>query len=134
MMQALLQQQLGDAYEVESAGIRKEAAGLPANERSIQCMRERGIDLTKHQSRWAGDLDLGQFPHIVCVSEDVANLVRELLGANSGTNIMIANGDRGGIPDPFDKRLPGYMTCLHLLDEITPKIAKLVRCVRRQHL
>ncbi len=40
MMQAVLQQHLGEAYQVESAGLRKEGFGSGANERSILCLKE----------------------------------------------------------------------------------------------
>lgn len=58
MMQAVLQQHLGTTFLVESAGLRKELAGRPANYRSVACMKERGVDLSGHISRWIGDLDL----------------------------------------------------------------------------
>jgi protein-tyrosine-phosphatase len=127
MMQALLQQQLGDEFQVESAGIRKEAAGQPANDHSILCMQERTIDLTRHRSRWVGDLDLTQFSHIICVGDNEARQVSELLPQNSSTIVLTANGDRGGVPNPYKKGLPAYRECLALLDEVMPEIAHLVR-------
>ena len=36
MMRAVLQQHLGAAFLVESAGVRKELAGRPANHRSVR--------------------------------------------------------------------------------------------------
>jgi protein-tyrosine phosphatase len=56
MMQAVLQQHLGASFLVESAGVHKELAGRPANDRSVACMKERGVDLSGHISRWIGDL------------------------------------------------------------------------------
>ena len=70
MMQAVLQQQLGAGFRVESAGVSKAWAGRPANHRSVACMRERGIDLSGHISRWIGDLDLDRYRWIVCVGHD----------------------------------------------------------------
>ena len=58
MMQAVLQQRLGASFLVESAGVREELAGRPANHRSVACMKERGVDLSTHVSRWVGRLDL----------------------------------------------------------------------------
>ena len=51
MMQALLQQHLGEAFRVESAGVSRELSGRPANHRSVACMKERGVDLSGHVSR-----------------------------------------------------------------------------------
>ena len=81
MMQAVLQQHLGAAFLVESAGVRRELAGRPANHRSVACMKERGVDLNGHVSRWIGDLDLGQYRWIVCVGHEEADMVRSALGA-----------------------------------------------------
>lgn len=126
MMQAVLQQQLGDAFQVESAGAGEGLAGRPANHRSVACLRERGIDLSGHVSRWIGDLDLGQFRWIVCVSEDEADKVRSALGAAPAT-VLVANAHKGGIPDPYELGLEGYRECLALLDQVMPDVARHIR-------
>lgn len=122
MMRAVLQQHLGTAFLVESAGVRKELAGRPANHRAISCMKERGVDLTVHVSRWVGDLDLDQYQWIVCVGHDEADQVRSLLGADK-TRVIVANERQGGIPDPYELGLAGYRDCLALLDEVMPHVA-----------
>ena len=48
MMQAVLQQHLGAAFRVESAGVSQALAGRPANHRSVACLQERGVDLSGH--------------------------------------------------------------------------------------
>jgi protein-tyrosine phosphatase len=123
MMQAVLQQHLGDAFLVESAGLTKELAGRPANHRSVACMKERGIDLTAHVSRWVGDLDLDQYQWIVCVGHDEADQIRPLFGAEK-TRVIVANERQGGIPDPYELGLAGYRDCLALLDEVMPHVAR----------
>ena len=122
-MQAVLQQHLGGAFLVESAGVRKELAGRPANHRSVGCMKERGVDLSGHISRWIGNLDLGQYRWIVCAGPDEAALVRPALGGRL-TNVMVANEHQGGIPDPYELGLAGYRDCLALLDRVMPQIAR----------
>ena len=123
MMRAVLQQHLGAAFLVESAGVRKELAGRPANHRSVSCMKERGVDLSGHVSRWVGDLDLDQYQWIVCVGHDEADQVRSLLGADK-TRVIVANEHQGGIPDPYELGLAGYRDCLALLDEVMPHVAR----------
>jgi len=123
MMQAVLQQHLGDAFLVESAGLTKELAGRPANHRSVACMKERGIDLTAHVSRWVGDLDLDQYQWIVCVGRGEADQVQPLRGAEK-TRVIVANEQQGGIPDPYELGLAGYRDCLALLDEVMPHVAR----------
>lgn len=123
MMRAVLQQHLGAAFLVESAGVRAELAGRPANHRSVSCMKERGVDLSVHVSRWVGDLDLDQYQWIVCVGHDEAEQVRSLLGADK-TRVIVANEHQGGIPDPYELGLAGYRDCLALLDEVMPHVAR----------
>ena len=123
MMQTVLQQHLGADFLVESAGVRRELAGRPANDRSVACMKERGVDLTGHVSRWIGDLDLGQYRWIVCVGHDEADKVRSILGANSPT-VLVANEHRGGVPDPYELGLAGYRDCLALLEQVMPPVAR----------
>ena len=123
MMQAILQQYLGAAFRVESAGLTKELAGRPANYRSVTCMKERGIDLDSHISRWIGNIDLGQYQWIICVGRDEADRVRSALGTTS-TNVLVANEHNGGIPDPYELGLVGYQNCVALLDQVMPHIAR----------
>lgn len=123
MMQAVLQQLLGASFQVESAGVRKELAGRPANYRSVACMQERGVDLSGHISRWIGDLDLDQYRWIVCVGDDEADEVRSALGPGSAS-VMVANEHQGGIPDPYELGMAGYRDCLALLDQAMPHIAQ----------
>lgn len=123
MMQAVLQQHLGAAFSVESAGLTKDLAGRPANYRSVACMKERGVDLSGHVSRWIGELDLEQYRWIVCVGHDEAEKVRSYPGADSA-NVMVANEQQGGIPDPYELGLAGYRDCLALLDRVMPDVAQ----------
>ena len=123
MMQAVLQQHLGGAFLVESAGVSEALAGRPANHRSVACLKERGVDLSGHVSRWIGDLDLDQYRWIVCVGHDEADKVRSVLGSGSA-RVMVANEPRGGIPDPYELGLAGYRDCLALLDQVMPRVAQ----------
>lgn len=123
MMQAVLQQHLGAGFLVESAGISRELAGRPANDRSVACMKERGVDLSGHISRWIGDLKIEQYRWIVCVGHDEAEKVCSIQGADSA-RVLVANEHRGGIPDPYAFGLAGYRDCLALLDDVMPRVAQ----------
>ena len=123
MMQAVLQQHLGPGFQVESAGALKVAAGLSANPRSIACMEARGVDLSGHERRWIGDLDLAAYSWIVCVGQDEADKVRAALGGRAA-KVIVANAQAGGISDPYELGLAGYRDCLALLDEVMPPVAK----------
>jgi protein-tyrosine phosphatase len=123
MMQAVLQQHLSAGFRVESAGVSRELAGRPANHRSVACLKERGVDLSGHVSRWIGDLDLTQYRWIVCVGPGEAAEVRSALGAGSA-GVIVANAPQGGIPDPYELGLDGYRACLALLDQVMPDVAQ----------
>jgi len=129
MMQAVLQQLLGAGFRVESAGVRGELAGRPANHRSVACMMERGIDLGGHVSRWIGDLDLDAYGWIVCVGPDEADQVRSAAGAGSA-RVLVVNESGGGIPDPYELGMAGYRDCLALLDQVMPHVAQQIRGTR----
>ena len=126
MMQAVLQQHLGAAFRVESAGLSRELAGRPANHRSVACLQERGVDLSGHVSRWIGNLDLEQYRWIVCVGHEEAEQVGSALGAASAS-VIVANAHDGGIPDPYELGLAGYRDCLALLDRAMPQVAQQIR-------
>jgi protein-tyrosine phosphatase len=126
MMQAVLQQHLGTGFLVESAGLTKELAGRSANYRSVACMKERGVDLSGHVSRWIGDLDLGQYRWIVCVGHDEADKVRSAMGTDLA-HVIVANEHQGGMPDPYELGLAGYRDCLALLDQVMPQVAQQIR-------
>ena len=130
MMQAVLQQQLGAGFVVESAGVTRELAGRPANIHSVACMSERGVDLSGHISRWVGDLDLDQYGWIVCVGPDEADKVRSALGAGSAS-VIVANEQQGGISDPYGLGLAGYRDCLALMDQVMPDVAQQISGDRR---
>ena len=126
MMQVVLQQHLGADFLVESAGVSQELSGRPASKHSVACMKERGVDLGGHVSRWIGDVDLDQFQWIVCVGHDEAVKVRAGRGSLSAS-VIVANEDQGGIPDPYEYGLSGYRECLALLDQAMPKVALKIR-------
>ncbi len=129
MMQAVLQQHLGPTFRVESAGVSQALSGRPANHRSVACMKERGVDLSGHVSRWIGDLDLDAYRWIVCVGHEEADAVRAALGAGLA-RVMVANEHQGGIPDPYEHGVAGYRDCLALLDQVMPHVAQQISQAR----
>jgi len=126
MMKVILQQHLGSDFIVESAGLSRDLAGRPANYRSVACMRERGVDLSGHMSRWIGDLDFDLYRWIVCVGQEEADKVRSILHADRA-RIMVANEQHGSIPDPYESGMAGYRRCVDLLDQVMPGIAEQIR-------
>jgi len=122
MMAALLQKELGDEFEVKSAGMWRKVLGHPANGCAVLCMRERGIDISGHNGRWIGHLDLTQFSHIVCVDKEMAERIHQFL--EGPAEVLVVNGDNGGVPDPYDKGFSAYRECADLLEMTLPEVAK----------
>lgn len=125
-MSALLQRELGDGFVVQSVGLDKDLAGRPANHRSVDCFRERGLDLSGHISRWIGSVALDGIGWIVTVGPDEARQVRAYLG-NRSVPVIVANGEHGGIPDPYELGMDGYQECVALLDRVLPNLAQQIR-------
>ena len=125
-MSALLQRELGDGFVVQSAGLDKDLAGRPANHRSVDCMQERGLDLSGHVSRWIGSVALDGIGWIVTVGPAEARRVRTHLGGHPAS-VIVANAERGGIPDPYELGMDGYRECVRLLDRVLPDVAQRIR-------
>ena len=98
-----------DPNLVESAGVLREAAGKPANDKSIVCMDRLGFNLRGHRSRWAGDLDLSQFGLVVCMEPEVVDIIKAMKGVNLDV-VTLAGGD-SGIPNPYGKEQDEYDRC-----------------------
>lgn len=125
-MSVLLQRDLDDGFVVESAGLDKNLAGRPANHRSVDCMQERGLDLSGHVSRWIGNVALDGIGWIVTVGPDEAGQVRAHLGTHPAS-VIVANAEHGGIPDPYELGRDGYRECAALLDGVLPDVAQQIK-------
>jgi protein-tyrosine-phosphatase len=126
MMAALLQKELGNEFQMESAGWFRNQVGEPASENAVFFMRVRGIDISEHKARWIRDLDLKAFSHIVCVNPDMAYNIRSNL-ENDQTMVLIAGVEVGGVPDPYGKGRDAYRECANLLDKAMHEIAAIIR-------
>lgn len=125
-MRVLLQRDLGDGFVVESAGLDKNLAGRPANHRAVDCMQERGLDMSGHVSRWIGSVALDGIGWIVTVGPDEASRVRAQLGTHPAS-VIVANAEQGGIADPYELGMDGYRECAALLDRVLPDVAQQIR-------
>jgi protein-tyrosine-phosphatase len=130
MMSLLLQRELDDGFAVQSAGLDEDLAGRPANYRSVHCMREQGLDLSGHVSRWIGSVDLDGLGWIVTVGPDEAKQVRDHLGDHPAA-VIVANAEHGGVPDPYELGMDGYQECAALLGRVNPDVADHIRTSER---
>jgi len=103
--------------QVESAGTSK-AANLakPANKHSITCMRERGLDLQGHRSRWINELDLQKYDLVLCMNQVQYNYLK-VRGVPVDKILIIDTNNQGEIPYPKQTSLPAHRRCVKVLEE-----------------
>ncbi len=117
MLQALLARELknrGVEAVVESAGITGEV-GVPANEKAIICMKEKGLDITNHRSRRVFDLNLLSYDNIFCFC---ISLIVSLGISSEKENIELVVAD-----DPYGEDIKTYRACAEALAREATKIA-----------
>lgn len=100
MLRAELQKQNRDDVQVESAGILEKTDGKPADKNSIACMKERGLDLSNHRSRWIELLNRSIYDLVICMDRKQADSLKEF-SFPSNTKIVVANDEHGGILNPY---------------------------------
>ncbi len=111
MLQALLIQGLqGKSVDVESAGL-ADRFGVPATPHAVECMKERGLDITGHRSHKVSDLDLASYDHIYCV-EEVLTQRLTALGAPAEKVEVIE------VSNPYGKDLETYRACAEVLARV----------------
>lgn len=116
MLQVLLVQELrGKNVEVESAGL-ADKFGVPANSHAIECMRERGLDITDHRSRRASDLDLTAYDHIYCVEKVLAQQLVALGAPKEKVEVV-------EISNPYGKDPETYRACAQVLSRLVETLA-----------
>jgi len=116
MFRALLIQELrGKEVEVESAGL-ADRFGVPASQHAVECMRERGLDITDHRSQRASDLDLTAYDHIYCVEEVLAHQLTALGAPREKVEVV-------EITNPYGKDLETYRACAEVISRLAITIA-----------
>lgn len=126
MLQVLLQKACDNAghdVQVESAGIKESAAGQPAAPDSINFMRERGLDLSDHKSRWIESLDYNSYHFIVAIDNEVMDRLRVLRPQGV---VIVANEQHGGVPNPWQKGTEAYRECALTMERCTKEIMEAI--------
>jgi protein-tyrosine-phosphatase len=101
MAQAIATTLLGDAAISQSAGL-DAADGMHATREAIQVMRERGLDISDHQSRGIAELDLATFDMIVALTPAIAEELQRLPGVDEARVKVMS------VKDPYGRGLEEY--------------------------
>lgn len=121
MLQALLSRNLPcENFEIESAGL-ADKSGAPASSHAIECMKEKGLDITAHRSRRASDLELSSYDHIYCVEEVLAQKLVALGAPIERVEVV-------EVSNPYGQNLEIYRACAEVLSQLTKTVvSKLVQ-------
>jgi len=121
MVEALLREALTNAHIdgiiVESAGTHPDCRGQHANEYSIACMHQHGINLSAHRSRYIGALSLGEYFMIIVAEPKMKEIVCSLA---PHAEVLVANESEGGISNPFGKGPEAYSACVEAIKRALP--------------
>lgn len=110
--------------EIESAGV-VQREGVRVSRYTLTVMKEYGIDMSSHRSRYVGNISLENFSRIYCVDERVKKRLIDC-GAD-GSCIVILNEKNGGIPNPFHRNIEAYKNCASLIEtEIKKAVAEFI--------
>ena len=116
MLQALLSRNLPrENFEIESAGL-ADRSGAPASPHAIECMRERGLNITAHKSRRVSDLELSSYDHIYCVEEALAQKLIALGAPREKVEVV-------EVGNPYGQDLETYRVCAEVLSQFAKTLA-----------
>ena len=127
MLEALVRQELkkqgkNEKWETLSAGTALVAeAGFPATDHAVTAMRNRGLDISKHRSRFVGPL-LGRLPLTVifCLTRRHKECLLALEpGLAEYCKIICPEAD---VLDPFGGDEARYESCAQELEALAVKV------------
>lgn len=130
------ERELGDYFEVDSAGTSAHHIGESANSKSQRTANEHGITLHS-KARQFKSFDLGYFDLILAMDDQNLDNVRKMANGDQVKKIgrmrdFDPNPGNGKVPDPYYGGPVGFenvfqivkRSCEHLLDELEPHIEK----------
>jgi len=136
MAKAIFEDMVVKSPELRSAGTAVKSAGTlnmehhEASDKAIQVMKERGLDITSHRSRYI-DQDLVGWSDIILVMEDDHReyILDQFTHAQNKVQMLTEfAGEKGDVPDPIGQGIEVYRQCAEqltsLLRAISEKMAK----------
>lgn len=114
-------------YQVSSAGVAA-APGMPASKHTAALLKERGLDLTRFQSRMLDQQTLDQATHVFAMSSHhMAAIVDEFPSQADKVYLVsefAAEDDLRGrdVSDPFGQGPSAYQETLRSLEKILPSL------------
>lgn len=107
---------------IESAGtyngVSKDLTGSPANEQTMLCMQDIGIDIGEHKSKPISSININDYDLIVCMTPEEIGIIGMLRPRGL---IMLADG---GVTDPWRMGWEAYQECTRALEKVSANIMK----------
>lgn len=135
VFEALIKRELDKSgvqdIRVESAGIKKEMAGMPVSNDAIRLLTPLGIDIKDHQSRWIGNLNVCEFDLILCMDVKIRDQLfimksgrKPIIKIRSSTKLCVVNYRNGGVPDTQGKDFTAHQESFEVLQKEARRICK----------
>jgi len=91
----------GEAVAAESAGIAAIPGNRPVDE-AVSAARERGFDVSRHEARYVGDLDLERYDLVVALTPSIAERLRRRYGLDEARLVAL------DVDDPYGGTVEEY--------------------------
>ena len=115
MAEGVLRQAL-PGVKVESAGLGA-LVGMPADDKAIAVMRERGIDITPHRARQITRHMCLDAELVLVMEGDQRRRLLELVPEASGRVFRMGEHARRDVPDPYRQPPTAFRDALALIEE-----------------
>ncbi|PHS70176.1 MAG: phosphotyrosine protein phosphatase [Cycloclasticus sp.] len=120
--QMVLEKDLSDQIDVDSAGTHAYHVGNKPDQRSIQAASDRGVDLSDLTARQLDDYDFEEFDYLLVADNDNYHLTREACPIEHRHKIkyildFALNSSVKEVPDPYYGQGNGFERVLDLLED-----------------
>jgi len=114
--------QLGDHFEIDSAGTHSYHAGGPADPRASETALTRGIDLSTIRSRSIELTDFENFDYLIAMDEDNYSRMTGMADGAQADNIHLFmsfadNSQTTEVPDPYYGGDSGFETVFDMIED-----------------
>ncbi|MEM8713222.1 MAG: Sua5/YciO/YrdC/YwlC family protein [Planctomycetota bacterium] len=102
-------------FQIASAGVYA-GVGAPASENSVAVLRDRGIDLTGHQSRPAIDREVAMADRVYCLTRSHRAALLDMLPPSAADSVDLLDPEGRDVPDPFGGPLEVYRATAEVIE------------------
>ena len=127
----VVEQQLTEEIEVDSAGTHDYHTGAPPDARAQETALRRGIDLSDLRGRQATVHDMAEFDYVLAMdNENYANLLRIAKGREDRVHLFLQftqDFEETEVPDPYFGGDAGFDRVLDMIESASMGLLKEIR-------